>query len=248
MAEYEKIKGGAIPKLFKELLRHKTILKMTLVETGHEHLALITGLDNRNNAPHFIIDLPEGLEQAAAGTDRWHLHFEFTGKDHIKYTFTTTDTQIDQNRIYIKYPQKIDRWQRRELFRIVAPLGTKLCLMHDSVRHELGVINISIGGTLAALVQTRSHRFEKAPFADKQFLKDIELIFPSEIMQIPIRIQSAQIRRIKRNSEVTGYKVGFEFYEIDSAEKKRLTDLIYQLQRQHLRQRLPLDLESDEKA
>ena len=209
MAEYEKIKGGAIPKLFKELLRHKTILKMTLVETGHEHLALITGLDNRNNAPHFIIDLPEGLEQAAAGTDRW---------------------------------------QRRELFRIVAPLGTKLCLMHDSVRHELGVINISIGGTLAALVQTRSHRFEKAPFADKQFLKDIELIFPSEIMQIPIRIQSAQIRRIKRNSEKTGYKVGFEFYEIDSAEKKRLTDLIYQLQRQHLRQRLPLDLESDEKA
>jgi c-di-GMP-binding flagellar brake protein YcgR len=248
MAENEKINGGAIPKLFKELLHHQTLLKLTVVDGEYEHLTVITDLVNRNDQPHFIIDTPKGLEQAAAAIGSWKLHFEFTGKDHIKYTFTATDAQIDSNRIYIKYPLKITRWQRRGLFRIDAPAGTKLCLTHDTVRHELEVMNISIGGTLAALVQTRSRHFEKAPFADRQFLKNIQLLFPSEIMLTPIRIKAVQIRRIKMNSEKRGYEVGFVFDEIDTDEEKRLTDMIYRLHRQQLRRRLPLDLESDEKA
>jgi c-di-GMP-binding flagellar brake protein YcgR len=242
MAESEKIKGGAIPKLFEELLHAKTLLKLTLVDTDYEHLTLISALVNRNKAPHFIIDTPEGLEQAAAGIDTWHLHFEFTEKNHIKYTFTTTGSEIDDNRIYVKYPRGIKRWQRRELFRLNAPAGTKLCLTQHTARHELDVINISIGGTLAALVQTSPHDLENPPFADTQLLKDIELIFPSEIMRQPIKIQTIQIKRMKKNSGKTGYEVALEFYAISTGEEKRLTDLIYRLQRQHLRHRLPLGI------
>lgn len=248
MAENEKIKGGAIANLFKELLHHQTSLKLTLVDGEYENLTFVTNLVNRNNEPHFIIDSTEDLEQAVAAIDSWKLHFEFTAKDQIKYTFTATDAQIDNNRIYIKYPPQITRWQRRGLFRIDAPAGTKLCFTHDTVRHELETINISIGGTLAALVQTRSRHFEKVSFADKQFLKNIELFFPSEIMPAPIRIKAVQVRRIKINSEKTGYEVGFEFHEINIDEEKRLTDLIYRLHRQQLRKRLPLDLEGDENA
>lgn len=245
MAETEKIKGGAIPKLFKELLQHQTLLRMTLVDGEYENLTVITDLVNRNREPHFIIDSPKGLEQAAAAIDSWRFHFEFIGKDHIKYTFTVTDARIDDKRIYIKYPTAITRWQRRGLFRIDAPAVTKLCLTHDTVRHELKVINISVGGTLAALVETRSGHFEKPPFADRQFLKNIELFFPSEIMPKPIRIKAVQIRRIKMNAEKGGYEVGFEFHEINTDEEKRLTGLIYRLHRQQLRKRLPLDLEGD---
>jgi c-di-GMP-binding flagellar brake protein YcgR len=247
MAENEKIKGGAIAKLFKELLHYQTLLKLTLVDGEYENLALVTDLVRRNNEPHFIIDSPEGLKQAAAAIDSWKLHFEFTAKDHIKYSFAATDPQIDDNRIYIKYPPEITRWQRRGLFRIDAPAGTKLCLTQDTVRYELEVINISIGGTLAALVETRSRHFEKAPFADKQFLKNIELLFPPQIMPTPIRIKAIQIKRMIMNSEKADYEVGFAFHEMDTDEEKRLTDLIYRLHRQHLRKRLPLDLEGDEK-
>jgi c-di-GMP-binding flagellar brake protein YcgR len=242
MTESEKIKGGAIPKLFEELLYAKTHLKLTLVDTDYEHLTLISALVNRNKAPHFIIDTPEGLEQAAADIDPWHLHFEFTEKDHIKYTFTTTGGEIGNNRIYVKYPREIKRWQRRELFRLKAPAGTKLYLTQHTARHELDVINISIGGTLAALVQTSPHDLENPPFADTQLLKDIELIFPSEIMRQPIKIKTIQVKRIKKNSEKTGCVVALEFNAISTGEEKRLTDLIYRLQRQHLRHRLPLDL------
>ena len=243
MAESEKIKGAAIPNLFEELLHHKTLLKLSVSDTDYEHLTLITALVNRNKGPHFAIDPPEGFEQATAKIAPWHLHFEFTGKDHVKYTFRCIGGEIDNNRIYVKYPREIERWQRRELFRVNAPAGTKLCLPLDTLRYELDVIDISIGGTLAALVRTGPHDLDNPPFADARILKDIELFFPSEIMRRPIKIKTVQLKRLRKNSEKTGYEVAFEFYEISTGEQRRLTDLIYHLQRQALRQRLPLDFE-----
>jgi c-di-GMP-binding flagellar brake protein YcgR len=242
MAESEKIKGPAIPKLFEELLHHKTLLKLSVSDTNDEHLTLIAALVNRNKGPHFAIDTPEGFAQATAKIAPWHLHFEFTGKDHVKYTFRCIGGEIDNNRIYVKYPREIERWQRRELFRVNAPAGTKLCLPLDTLRYELDVIDISIGGTLAALVRTGPHDIDNPPFADARILKDIELGFPAEIMRRPIKIKAVQLKRLSKNSEKSGYEVAFEFYEISTGEQRRLTDLIYHLQRQALRQRLPMDL------
>ena len=245
MAESEIIKGAAISKLFEELLQHKTLLKLTIVDTDDEHLTLITALVNRNNVPHLVIDTPEELEHAIAEIDSWHLHFEFTGKDHIKYTFRCVGGEIDNNRIYLEVPREIERWQRRELFRVNAPAGTKLCLPQDTLLFELDVIDISIGGTLAALIRTSPHNLDNPPFADARILKDIELVFPSEIMRQPIKIKTVQLKRLRKNSEKTGYEVAFEFHEISTGEQRRLTDLIYHLQRQALRHRLPLNFESD---
>ena len=243
MAESEKIKGTAIPKLFEELLHHKTLLKLTVVDTDDEYFTLITALVNRNNVLHLVIDVPEGLEQAIAEIDPWQFHFEFSGKDHIKYSFRTISGEIDNSRIYVKCPREVERWQRRELFRLNAPKGTKLCLPHDTIRYEMDVIDISIGGTLAMLVRTSSHDLETPLFDEARIFKDIELVFPSEIMKQPIKIKTVQIKRLKLNSEKTGYEVAFEFYKIGTGEQKRLTDLIYHLQRQALRNRLPLDFE-----
>jgi c-di-GMP-binding flagellar brake protein YcgR len=242
MAESEKITGAAIPNLFEELLHQKTLLRLTVVDSDHEHLAPIAALVTRNKMPHFVIDTTEELAHATAEMDPCRLHFEFTGKDHIKYSFQTTGEEIDNNRIYVKYPRGVERWQRRELFRLNAPEDTKLCLTLGPVRYALDVIDISIGGTLAALVRTSSHDFEISPFTDAQILKDIELVFPSEIMHQPIQIDRVQIKRSKMNSGRTGCEVAFAFNKISAGEQQRLTDLIYRLQRKALRNRLHLGL------
>ena len=106
----------------------------------------------------------------------------------------------------------------------------------------MDVIDISIGGTLARLVRTRYQDFETPPFDDAQMFKDIKLVFPSEFMMQPIKIKKGLIKRLKLNSEKTGYEVAFEFYKVSTGEQKRLTDLSYRLQRQALRHRLPLDI------
>jgi c-di-GMP-binding flagellar brake protein YcgR len=242
MAESEKIEGAAIPKLFEDLLHHQTLLKLTVVDTDDAHLTLVSELSDRNQDPYFAIAIPEGFQQAVAEMDTRHLHFEFTGQDNIKYTFRCTAAKIDDNRIFVKYPRVIARWQRRGLFRLNAPAGTKLCLRQGERRYELDVIDISIGGTLAALVRTASVQLEKPPFASARILKDIELLFPAELMRQPIRIKAVRLKRSIQNSEKTGYEIAFEFLKIEAGEQKRLTELIYRLQRQALRHRLPVDL------
>ena len=242
MAESEKIRGIRITSIFEELRQRKTLLKMILVDTDFEHLVIVTGLRRKEGGPHFIIDTPRGFKEDAADIDIWHIRFEFIGKDHVNYVFTTIGGQIAGNQIYIKLPEEMERKQRRKLFRINAPAETKLCFSIKDTRHELQVIDISLGGSLAALVQTDSHVQHKPPFPDTQALKDVELVFPAGISRQPIKIKTAQIKRLKKNPETTRYEMALEFNKINKSDQRLLNDLIYRLQRQSLRKRLPLDI------
>jgi c-di-GMP-binding flagellar brake protein YcgR len=242
MAESEKIRGIRITSIFEELRQRKTLLKLILVDTDFEHLAMVTGLRRKESGPHFIIDTPQGFKAAAADIDIWHIRFEFIGKDNINYVFTTIGGQIAGNQIYIKLPEEMERKQRRKLFRINAPAETKLCFSIKDTRHELQVIDISLRGSLAALVQTDSHVQHKPPFPDTQALKDVELVFPAGISRQPIKIKTAQIKRLKKNPETTRYEMALEFNKINKSDQRLLNDLIYRLQRQSLRKRLPLDI------
>ena len=242
MAESEKIRGIRITSMLEELRQRKTLLKLILVDTDFEHLAVVTGLRRKESGSHFIIDTPRGFKEAAADIDIWQIRFEFIGKDNINYVFTTIGGQIAGNQIYIKLPEEMERKQRRKLFRINAPAETKLCFSIQGSRHELQVIDISLGGSLAALVQTDSNVQHKPPFPDTHALKDVELVFPAGISRQPIKIKTAQIKRVKKNSETTRYEMALEFNEISKGNERLLNDLIYRLQRQSLRKRLPLDI------
>ncbi len=242
MTQFEKITGSAITELFDTLILHKTFLKLTLIDTGYENLTRIVKLADRNKKPHFVIDMPEGFEKAAADMDVWQIHFEFNGMDKIQYAFTTKEGEIVDNQIHLELPQELERRQRREVFRIDAPPGTRLCFTADDQQLELEVLNISVGGSLAAWVQTEAGISKNPPLATSQTLEDVTLIFPVDIIRRPIQVDSVQIKRIERDPETQRFEAGLEFSNISKHEQKRLTDLIYELQRQYLRHRLPLDL------
>ena len=242
MAETEKISGDGVARIFKELLQLKTLLKLILLDTDFQHPTIITALTDQKTGPCFIIDTPEGFREAVADIDSWRIHFEFIGKDNIKYSFKTTGAEIIDNQMIIKLPELVERKQRRKLFRINAPAGTMLCFTINVKRYKLEVIDISIGGSLAAMVQTASHAYQEPPFPKIGELKDVELVFPAEICRKPIKIKTAKIKRTKKNPEAPRYEMAFEFSKINSRNEGLLTDLIYRLQRRQLRKRLPLDL------
>ena len=241
MAESENIKGRAIPKIFDALLQNKTLLRIKLDNSDDQHLTRVTSITTRHHKRHFTIDPPEGFTEAAADIGRPHFTFEYTGIDRIKYRFETFDAEIDGGHVYITLPLEIERLQRRRLFRIKAPKGTKLCFAEGPLQYELQVINISLGGSLGAIVQT-NRQVSAAPFAAEQVVNDVELVFPQNIKRQPVKIKTMQIKRIKKNMETTRFEVAFEFNEINKKNETLLNDLIYQLQRQYLRHRLPLDL------
>jgi hypothetical protein len=242
MAKSEKIRGSAVTKIFEELINYKTFLRMSLLNSDFNQLTRISALADCNNEPHFMIETPEAFEHAAARTAPWRVRFEFTGRDHIRYGFVTHGGLIQGKQTFLKMPRIVERNQRRRLFRIDAPAGTKLCLTLDRMRPELEVINLSIGGSLAAVVQTNSEMEKNPPFADNDALRDAKLIFPAEITGQPIKISTLQVKRLKINAETNRYEVAVEFFEMDKSEEQKLTDLIYGLQRQQLRKRLPLGI------
>jgi len=242
MAESEKISGDRVTRIFEELLQRKTHLKLTLLDTDFQHLTIVTALRTQKPDPSFNIDTPEGFRDATADIDAWHIRFEFTGKDNIKYIFKTVGGKIANNQIKIKLPETVERRQRRRLFRINGPAGTLICYTINATRYEFEVIDISLGGSLAVLVQTDSHAYQKSPFPDSGELKDVELVLPVGIYRKPIRIKTAEIKRTKENPEAPRYEMALEFTELSTRHKKLLTDLIYRLQRQYLRKRLPLNI------
>jgi c-di-GMP-binding flagellar brake protein YcgR len=242
MTESEKIRGDGITRIFEELLHRRTHLKLNLLDADFQHPTIVTALTSQKTGPSFVIDTPEGFREAAANIDPWHIHFEFTGKDNIKYSFETIGGKITDGQIKINLPEIVERKQRRKLFRINAPAGTILCFTINTTQYELEVIDISLGGSLAALVQAGSHVYPKPPFAEIGEIKDVELVFPERICQKPIKIKTAEIKRKKKNQQAPRYEMALEFTEISNRDAGLLTDLIYRIQRQYLRKRLPLDL------
>ncbi|MGD9121857.1 MAG: PilZ domain-containing protein [Desulfobacterales bacterium] len=242
MAHFEIITGSAVTALLDTLIQHKTFLKLTLVDTEYESLARILRIADHNKTPSLVFNVPQGFEEAAADLDDWQIRFEFSGPDQIQYAFTAAGGEIADNRIHLSVPWEIERQQRRERFRIDAPEGTRIHFINDGKRLELEVINISIGGSLAAWVQSRTDMPQNSPLAVTQRFEDVKLVFPAEILQRPIQIEALEIKRIEQKSQHSRYELGIEFDEISDHEKMRLTDLIYELQRQYLRHRLPVDL------
>lgn len=243
MAHFEIVKGSAITALFDTLIQHKTLIKLALIDTEYENLSRILARIDHNGIPHFVIDIPDGFEEAATDLDFWQIRIQFSGPDQIRYALTADGGEIVGNQIYLRIPQELERHQRREVFRIDAPPGTCIRFSKDGNRLELEVINISIGGSLAALIQASADIPKSSPFIKvAQRLADVALVFPAEIMRQPIQIEVVEVKRMERKSQTSRYELGLEFCQISNSEKKRLTDLIYKLQRQYLRHRLPLDL------
>ena len=106
--------------------------------------------------------------------------------------------------------------------------------------YRLLVINISLGGTLGAMVSlTKQMEQELKPYTSKK-LENAELLFPSEDHQKAdaiVKIKSCHIIRLERNPATGKFQCAIEFKEISEAEQKKLTDLFYKWQRDYLRKR-----------
>jgi c-di-GMP-binding flagellar brake protein YcgR len=241
MRENEKIQGEGILRLFEELLQEGIPLKLHLSDNDRKHLTGVTGLGNRNKLPCFLIDCPANFPQADAEIHSLHLDFEFTGKDKLKYFFNTVGGEFFRDKLRIPLPQVIVRKQRRKLFRIDAPSGTKLYFTLNATRYELKVIDISLGGSLGILVDVKNNDLRDPILPKATVLKDIELLFPPENKNVKVTVERAEVKRRGKNPLTNQYTYGIEFLKLNPADEKNLTDLIYRIQREFLRKRLRMD-------
>ena len=239
MPRIEKIQGDAVRALFKELQQDRIPLTARLKNGDYEHVTYIIDVHEFKRKPFFLIESQKSFQKAADNLDVLRLHFEFIGKDRIKYTFKTRDTQLSYEKIWIKFPEIVLRFQRRRLFRLDAPHGTKLYFNVNDFRYKLLVVNVSLGGTLGVLVSLTKKMEQELKIINPKILENVELVFPSKghADDSKVNIKTCHVARQGRNRLTHKYEYAIEFKELAEDEQKKLTELFYWWQREYLRKR-----------
>jgi c-di-GMP-binding flagellar brake protein YcgR len=239
MADASKICGEKLIALFNTLVASKTIMSMQLMGSGYERITYILGIDTAEKEPRLVVDNPEGFKEAAADAGPWRLRFNFNGPDKLEYIFRVEGGDNRGKDLLLPLPEFVERIQRRKNFRIDAPLGSRMSFTLSSEACILSLINISLGGAFGALTQPKPKKIPRSLLKKDQRLYRIELGFPGdeEMEAQTIRIKKAEVRRIEHDRERHIYKFAFEFMDMASQEKEKLTRAIYHAQRQLLQKR-----------
>jgi c-di-GMP-binding flagellar brake protein YcgR len=237
MANVEKIQGEEILRLLNEVRQDKTLLKMHLLGGEFEHLTVILDIRNRKRTPYLLIDYPEGFRDAIAALDDPRIRFEFTGRDGIRYVFDADGAEYSRGEIWIKLPATIDRYQRRNLFRLEAPPGTRFHFQFNGALYELLGINVSLGGSLGALARLNKTMEKELQIHSPKTLENVELGFPGSDGDSRVNVKQCRIIRREKNPLTQKYEFALEFTEMTEAEEKKFTEIFYKLQRNFLRKR-----------
>jgi len=241
MADYGKLSKEKTHQLFQYLKDQRVLVKLVLKGTGFEAVTVITGIRSQNTQPQFQIDCPDDFQIVLKSKDCGNLYFEFNGQDKVLYTFEIApNPEWQRGEVWIPIPDEVDRIQRRRNFRLEAPMGTDLILRQLEPPLKLAVLDFSLGGLLCVVESARERIKKNLMLARGRNLKNLELLFRDKNVTTKIRIAEATIVRVETNA-VTGYRqYAFQFKNMDKGEEKSLTKVLYRMQRQLLRQRLPL--------
>jgi c-di-GMP-binding flagellar brake protein YcgR len=217
--------------IFEQLRKDKTLIQIRLFGTDYEQLTIVTDIRARKNMLFFLIDYPKGFKEAVSDVEVWEMSFEFIGSDNLQYVFKTSGGEISGNEIWIRFPESIEKTQRRKHFRIEVPLGTKLHFEKKSAGFEMNVIDISLKGALVSSVQ------KNAILKSGENLIDVQLVFPSKKEDLIVHIKKVSVKRAGKNLQLERYTYGLYFAIIEKNEETALTKIIYELQRKLLQKR-----------
>ena len=241
MAASELIEGHRRLNVLQQLRRNRTLLRLELQDDIFTGLTLVLDLQTAKKDPFFRIDPPDGFHAAVRGHRIWRFKFEFIDRDNIQYAFATAGGYLSGEQIWIKFPEFIQRNQRRQHFRLRPPRGTRLLFRVQRFRGEMQVRDIGMGGSLGALVRMKPNGHESPAFCVGDTLADVELTF-SRTSRIPrVRVKKAVVKRFETAGTAGPHLYPLEFVQMDQREERRLLEVLYHLQRNQLRQRLPLD-------
>jgi c-di-GMP-binding flagellar brake protein YcgR len=240
MTEIEIVRGSPILRLLTELHQDKRPLKISWKDTDAEYSTQIADIRKRRRKLHFRLNAQEDFLATWESAVPQQLQFEFVDKENITYVFETGPAVLSRKAVWIAFPEFIRRYQRRSLFRLDAPPGTRLFFNIDDDHHKLLVINVSLGGTLGVIVSLTKQMEDELTQHKLKTLENVDLVFPAKEQKAQdstVRIRSCRIKRQKKNPLTQKLEYAIEFVELDEDEQEKLTQLFYRWQRKYLRRR-----------
>jgi hypothetical protein len=239
MGDAGKVQGEKLTELFDELIAKKTIVSMNVVGAGFDRLTCITGATESSGSRHLLIDAPEDFKEAAADKNLWHLRFNFNGPDKLEYIFSAKGGALTDQGIVIPFPEEVERLQRRRNFRVNTFPETRMYFKLKKIQGTLDLINVSMGGAYGVLVKHNFKFMRGSVLKMDQQLEDISLVFPGDKDEADetVYVKKAQVKRVEYDEDRGFYRYAFAFSEMEKEEQRRLTQVIYGLQRKYLQLR-----------
>jgi len=242
MVESEIIQDNAAKsQLLEELRNSRLPVQMELLDGDYDRITHVNGIRSRRSTAYFRTESSRSFVTAIGGKKSWQTRFAFFGKDNIQYVFRTEGWKVSTDGIWHRFPEFIERRQRRKYFRLDLPLQANIFLTVGPGQYKLTAIDISIGGIFGELVDFDGPTQEGPPWSVGDRVKDLvlEVDFDGKSNRIPI--QEGILRRSDKELSDKKYKYAFEFAEIAKSEETTLVDLVYDLQRKILKERIKIN-------
>ncbi len=232
------IRGDAISTVLNELIQRRTLVRIKLIGKDYEQLALIHAIRARKGEWYFLIENPIELQDILIDYSGLPFLFEFTSPQGVPYSFTTLGDWMEDEEIWLRFPETIERRQHRRNFRIEVPPNTFLYFSHQDRKHTLSVVNLSLGGSLGALVQQEKNGSSRLNIAIGDTIENVKLVFRNGPLTRQFNILKARVVRTEEKQAPPIFCLACEFLEMDKENERKLTEIIFELQRQILRKRI----------
>jgi len=234
MHNLDEIRGKGISKALSQLQKGRVILKLNVLGADYERLTIVTDIRTVNRIQCFFIDYPAGFRDAARTSNAGRVAFEYAGKNNLQYTFRAVIKEITEDGVCMKFPDLINRLQRRKYFRMAVPLGTKIYFLDNAGNgnYQANVVDVSLGGVL---LRFKKGKEKKPSLYVDEYLRNIRLTGEESEIIIDITIKKAVIKRVVENSALGSFDYALQFIDIGKNEKIKLDKYIYNCQRELLK-------------
>lgn len=232
--DQDRISGKSLLGIFDSLLKNRIILKLHILGQGYEGLSIVTGVDNSNSKPTFLLDYPSGVQDIFQDSVGKKVFFEYSGTDKLHYSFRAFISGVEGDDIRFQFPEAVERIQRRKHFRVAPPIGTTMGFKIRDKRYECSLVNISESG---AMVNDRSANYNKSIFFYGGELLDLQITCEEEQTRTNFLISKAEIVRLEKKMEKGCFHYALKFVEMNKRDQEMLKTFIYNCQREELRKR-----------
>jgi len=230
MAEqYSELVTGdrAIIDTLRPLIASRVRCKMEIPRTHENWITLLLEIRNIGSTYHLLIDNLAGFEAALSMFSDREVSLEFTEKGGVPCRFNTRIIACNPREIWAELPRVIYRIQRRQYFRVEAPLGTEITFLTESSteRKRAKVKNYSAGGV--AFFMENDWKLNVG-----NGLTEIHLNVPEGKEMIRFQIAKAAVRRVESESSHSRQALcAIEFTEIPGQTRNQIFSHVLQQQR-----------------
>jgi len=223
-----------IIQILNDLLKRKTILKISFNHGQDLCHTTIIEVDNKNHAVYLDIGLDEEFNSRMLASHQ----VIFSKDDGVRIKWTSAHISLiklgDGMAIKVALPQKLIRLQRREFFRPVTPIVNlvpcQIPILDETKPDvnrmlEFNLVDVSLGGIGVIASAPLDTALEMGAIFDK-----CKIRFP-DFGETSLTLQVRSITSIPSKDGVIKYRIGFQYIKPSRGNEALISRYIFNIER-----------------